>query len=538
MRPAILLIVSLFTFSQVARAQETIIQFLRDRQLITIQQLKKYEEKERSDRQYVELMIRLMKKEDGDKEYAKEMEAEYKKEKKEKADSRDTLSILARILEISCESGRVFDNSRPDASQLSGHSGFINRLETLRIISAESAGHLAAYSIKGTLKDSCDIVNQAIGFREKIRTTTVLKLAELTGLLNRIGLLSLEKSQRLPNEQLPDTVNKIKRIVENSDNVFVFDNPDFIRTKNDFDKRIHELSQLTGLEVSNAHQQLIRLDSTPGYYNFIPVTKLNYGGREFLYEGNQVMTTQLPEDIYSLIGYDYYKVFNRILAYKSAPHRLHRINETNPLNFYHISSWNGFILLKNEQSDQLYRNELIDISYEENKSPLSLSEIRRAIRLYQETGLLDGVSPSSIDSVIFNLTENPVFRFNELVSRFPTIGVTIADRIPISEVEAIELVKKMATVSKQAFNPQNPRIEKDASGLAWLMFEIKGNTYREIFNNSWYSVWSPIHNAVFSDKSRKAQFEVLRFSQQHETFIYISPAQLERLEKEKVIGDY
>src|SRR5687768_4664968 len=128
MRPAIFLIVTLFTFSQVSHAQQTIIQFLRDRQLITLQQLKKYEEKERSDRQYVELMIRLMKKEDGDKEYAKEMEAEYKKEKKEKADSRDTLSILARILEISCETGNVFDNSMPDTSKLSKHSVFISRM--------------------------------------------------------------------------------------------------------------------------------------------------------------------------------------------------------------------------------------------------------------------------------------------------------------------------------------------------------------------------------------------------------------------------
>ena len=407
-----------------SQGQKQIERYLVDAKLATEQQLKKYHEKEKKDDDYVRMMIKLMK--------DRRMEKEYKEELKKKAQNKDTLSILADILEEGVEKRYADDTVTNQLKQ--NFIDFTHQLRNTKLISEENTVNLLNRLKDGWMYDSSQIVRNAIGFKNKAAVTTPTKLKGLSTLFKDLGLISNEKYQKLVSEPFPDSTSPVQHIVAACEKAFIFANPGFIY-----------------------------------FYNHV---------------------------------------------------------------------WNGFIMLTEPQAEGLYHNENVEISYEERLPTLTTADIQRAVSIYKKAGIFDRVSQGTVDSVINDAKENPLFRYNELISRFPAISLLIKEDKTITENEALALVKRVAEVSNYAFNPQNARFEKEANGTTWFLMDINGKTYKEMFISGWASIWSVVHNAVFSDLKRTGQFEVARLNQHEEVIIYVTPAQMKMLEKEKVINDY
>jgi hypothetical protein len=515
-------------------AQKNLEDYFFKKNLVSGQQLKEYRKKLNVEYEYVALMARLMRAED--KKYARELEQQLEAEKKQRSNNKDSLGLLYEILSGSSEP--VYYNSRKlsddERKLLEEYAG---KLLTSKLIGSRITDTMISFIRKGYILDSSGLVSNARGIKTKSESTSDAKIKKALVLFKNIGVINPANFEKLSNKPIPDSVNKIKFIVSNFEKVFIPSQVSgYTGGKEELLKNIDALGRLTGIKIEEPAFSLIQLEAAADY-RAIPVIEVKYEGRKFTHLSYEVTTTVNNPDPYALTGHDYYRIFNKILAYKRSPYRLYTIEENQSTEYYY-TYWTGFILLAADQRNALYRNELIDLSLETNLPALSYPEVKRAIGLYQETGLLDQVSQVTIDSLIQSLEHDPVFRYNELISRFTPISVTIEERLPINEEQAMNLLQRLSDISGGEFKPVNPRVGKNAAGELLLMFEYKGKTYREQFLSGWRSVWSPVHDAVFGDLERKAQFESLRFEQYKETFIYISPEKLKRLEKEGVISDY
>jgi hypothetical protein len=532
------ILVSLFlmTTGIYSNAQEKIENYLVAQKLVSGIQYKKYKDKEKSEDEYARLMIRLMKKEY--KKYNKEIEKEYKEEKKAIKLNKDTLLILSSILEASCKKINI-NVTEPDIRP--ELIAYVKQLKTKKCISETNAENLLVLINKKNLYDSCSIVNQAMGFRNKSEQTMRPKLIVLMRQLKDLGVLSEKNYQKLFSETFPDSVSKIRHIVSFCERSFLSPgNSMFIRDKDEFFLQVNGLTKLAGLDISDFKSDLIILQSDTNNFRAIPVISAIYNGRKFSHLCYEISTTVRDNtDPYRLTGHDSYKIFNQVLALSGSPNRIHEIKEKNPLN-YSYTYWSGFVLLTDSQSSALYRNDQLELSYEDYIEKLQGKKILMAMEQYKKTGLLRNLSNDSIDKIIFSLKENPVYRYNELISRFPAISVTIEERIPLTQADAIGLLQRMATISNNAFNPVNVRFEKKSAERVELLFEEKGITRRQEFSSyiSWDGIWHLIHDCVFTDANRKGQFEVLRIGQYKKTYIYVTHEQRRILEKEKLIGDY
>jgi hypothetical protein len=535
-RPFIFFLLLFIVFVSPSHGQKQIENYLLTNGLISTGQLKKYQEKIKADDQYVRIMLRLMKKEKEGQEYIKKMEDDYKKELSKRERNKDTLLLLKEILEVSQKKISISDLDSCKISPNPGFVSFIRKLASKKLITQKNVDQLLKNLNNGYLYDSTRIVENAIGFREKIISTSSSKLVDLADLFKKIGVMSEEKYDKLFRQSFPDSITPIQYIVSNCERVlFLKEQSFFLKGKDDFDSRILELSHLTGIEVSNAELRLITLRSDSENYRAIPVIELNHQGKNFPYYCYEVMTTEVKKDIYTLVGHDYYRIFNRILAYQRSPFRVYEIEENNPPGYIY-QPWSGFIMLTKAQSDEIYRNENVKIDFEDTNDPLSDDNIIRAINLYKKIGLLNGVSQNYIDSILNDIKANPVYRYNELLGRFPAISLVIDDRIPVSQQEMVILIKRMAEISNYAFNPQNIRFKKDGYGMNLILFELKNMTYQENADLD-KDPWRIINNAVFKELGAN-QFQVLRFEQYKVTYVYLSSEQMKTLEKEKVIGDY
>jgi hypothetical protein len=517
-------------------AQKKIENYLVEKQLIGSGQLKTYHKKIREDKEYVMMMARMMKKDN--KAYARELETELAKETAQREKNNDTLSVLSVIIETTTEK-KYFNDPGPDSIQKLDLKTYTQKLVSCRLITISIAVTINGHIDNNYLSNSYGIVTNAIGLRDKARSTVAGKLKELMDILRKSEVLSEEKYKHLLKESIPDSVNKIKYIVSQCEKTILTGSP-FATTKGkeNFLPLVNELSRLTGIEIEEINARLIPVSGSMGFSG-IPVIEFKHQGKIFTHKCYGVSTTDNNPnpDPYTLIGHDFYRIFNRILALKRVSYRLHRINENNTLSYIHMP-WYGFIILNRNQSEKLYRNEHLELSYEDNINPLTDAEIARAVSFYKEAGLLTRLSQSTIDSAIAETKQDPVFRYNELVARLPVVSLVIEERIPISAQDAIGLLKKMAAISDHGFNPGNPRIEKGINGADSLKFEWRGITFSEEFKGGWMGVWSSIHNAVFGDLNRNAQFEALRIDQDRVVYIFIPYQKSAWLKKQKVIGDY
>jgi hypothetical protein len=542
------------------KAQQAIEKYLVEQDLVSASQLKKYKDKEKASDEYVRLMIKLMKGEKGEKKYKREMKKEYKEEIKKKEQNKDTLSILADILEETREerpyrlqtapqldladtadrpvSSNIFKRNVNDSIQDLALIHYVSKLRSRGLITKESEKKLSEHIKNDNICDSSRIVKNAIGIRTKEIATSKPKLIGLMNLLKNLEVLSKQKHEQLINGSFPDSISKVVHIISNCEKTMFFKHATvfFIDGKKEFDQLIVSLSRLAEIKVTNPSLRLVELQSTPQNYRYIIVIELYYNGKKFIHEGNETMSTQKNNDIYEVFGQNFYKVFNKILIYKNSPYRVHEIQERNPPDYVY-SPWNGYILLNRSQSDRLYRDENVEISYEENISPLTEENLLKAIDLYKKVGLFDKVTQDDIDSVLNDIKENPVFRYNELIGRFSTISIINDERFRPSPEELVIQIKKMAQLSDHYFDPKNIRVEKDSTGKNHILFELNNKTYPNDAYDPWTNTWGMINHATFIEL-KENPFQVLRIDQKKEVIIFLPSEKMKILEKEKVIGDW
>ena len=536
-----------------ANAQQEIEKYLVEQKLVSADELKAYKDKEKAGDEYVRLMIRLMKGEKGDRKYRREMENEYKEELKKKEQNKDTLSILADILAISPkqptyatvaidtqanspERTTIFKRNVNDSIQILALTSYALQLKLNGLISEHSFNILSRHIMKDYISDSSRLVEYAIGLRDKAISTAKPRLIALMDRLKELKILSQEKYQELMNKPVPDSGSQVLHIISYCGNILLSRNKGVvINGKEEFEQLISSLSKLTGIEVSNPSVKEIELiDNLPDYRSF-RVIELYHQGKKISHEESGIITSGEEKNIYPLFHHELYKVFNTILADKNSLFRIHLITEKNP-DYYIHKPWHAYILLSRDQSDGLYRHELVDISYEENIDPLSETKIHNAIELYKKAGLFNKITQRTIDSVLNEIKVKPVFRYNELISRFPSVSILSNERVPASNEQLIYQIKMMAELSNYFFDPKNIRI-KDSAGKSWISFELNNKTYTDNLYDPWIDAWQIVNHPTFIEL-KENPFESLRISQHKKIFVYLPSKQMRMLEKEKVIGDW
>jgi len=534
-------------------AQQGIEKYLLDQGLISTSQYKKYTDKKNNEDEYSRLMLKMMKKEKGGRKYVKQMEKEYQEEVEKRKPKNDTLTILANILELSRKQRYsqpmpdTQNNSSPkpytyklvanDTAEIRSLTSYATQLKNKGLISEGAFRGLSDHIVESDIYDSCGLVKNAVGIMKKESLTTKPKLLELMTLLKDLKVLSLNKYQQLVNSTVPDTVNKIFNIVSNCDNILFLDhNTNLVRDRDEFMKLINALSKLTGIEVTDPSLRTVELRGNDPHYRWITIIELYHNGKRFSHEGPEMMAPEKKSDTFPLFGQDFNKVFNKILIYKNSPFRIHEVSETLSSDYIY-KPWSGYILFNRTQSDGLYRNENINISYEENIDPLSIANILKAIDLYKKAGLFNKVTQSDIDSVLQSIKEYPVFRYNELISRFPNISIHVDDRFNPTEEELIDQIKKLAEFSEYRFDPKNIRIVKGSYGRNQILFELNSKTYTDDLDPWNLDAWRVVNYPVITE-FKENLFHTLRYDQHKEFFFYLPDKQMKMLEKEKVINDW
>ena len=538
-------------------AQQEIEKYLLEQDLISESQLNTYKDKEKAGDEYVRLMIKLMKGEKGDRKYKREMENEYREEVKKRNENKDTLSILANILEESRGQGshpeiaaarvnpddttetyissRVFKPYVNDSIQQTLLLRYVSLLRSNRLIKEEFVKKLSEYINNSSIYDSCSVVNKAIGLRDKSILTATPRLIELANLLKDLDVLSKQKHEQLVNSSFPDSVSKIFNIISNCEKVTFFPGNNFmVNGKKQFDQLIEILKRLTGIEVYDLSLTSTESSNTPGRYRSFVTLELYHNGKKFIHEENETISTIKDLDVYSLNQQSIYKIFNKILAYKNSAYRIHELQERNPP--YVHSSWGAYILLSQPQSEGLYHNENITISYEENMNPLPVADILKAIDLYKKVGLFNKVTQNNIDSVLLDIKANPVYRYNELISRFASISLIVDERFQATPEELVAQIKKLADLSGYFFDPENIRI-MDSTGKRWILFELNNKTYSSSLDDPWMNAWQIVNHPTVTEL-KENPFESLRIAPHKEIIIYLPSKNMKMLEKEKVIGDW
>ena len=378
-----------------SQGQQEIERYLVSANLVTEQQLKKYHDKVKKDDEYVRLMIKLMK--------DKRMEKEYREELKKRQQKKDTLSILADILENGAEKKYVGDTASDQVKE--NFTAFVHQLKNKGLITEENSVNLLSHLKNSWLYDSTRIVKNAIGFRDKSALTIPSKLTKLSTLFKDLGLITDENYQKLGSEL------SVQKIVKAGDKVFVSANHgihNIIKSKDMFDSYMSEFSRLTGLRISNAELKFNTLKKDSQEHRYNPVIEVYHNGKKYSYTCYEVMYTSVKNDPYTS-GLDFYKIFNFILAGKNSPLRLHSITEKHPSDYIYTNVWSGFIMLTEPQAEGLYHNENVEISYEERLPTLAEGDIQRAVSYIERQTFLTKYLKALL--IVLSVTQKKILCF-------------------------------------------------------------------------------------------------------------------------------
>jgi hypothetical protein len=174
---------------------------------------------------------------------------------------------------------------------------------------------------------------------------------------------------------------------------------------------------------------------------------------------------------------EYYEIFNKMLADRQSPYRLHRF-EIDQHSF-------GIIALTKTQWENLVwwyddmQESYIVLSYEKFVNKLTQANIQSAINTYDSLGLFTHLTKKEKDSCIRELSTKTMVYYSDLLSGFKNLVFEIDLEYGIENGQYKKLTKHLASISKGHFNPTNiiDEYNFDRNRKFWYGFTLNGKKY-------------------------------------------------------------
>jgi hypothetical protein len=218
-------------------------------------------------------------------------------------------------------------------------------------------------------------------------------------------------------------------------------------------------------------------DSLPDFQTYNLVTTIRIRDKPYTYSAYYYAAFKNNPDTLPPVPERYYTLFNKVLADRSSPYRLHGITNGRDLL--------GVIALTQDQFKQFewsYDGALssyVEVSYEKYNNTLTQEKMREAVRTYDSLGLFSHLSRAEKDSCIAEVALKDLNYYSDILKCFKNLVLDLDAKYGIDSGQYADITRQAALISKGAFQP-----DKIVDGY---MFEHPNFTYGFTLHNKAYS---------------------------------------------------
>jgi len=218
-------------------------------------------------------------------------------------------------------------------------------------------------------------------------------------------------------------------------------------------------------------------DSLPDFQTYNLVTTIWIEHKPYAYSGYFYAEFKNNPDSLPPVPDRYYTLFNKVLADRSSPYRLHSI--TNGMELL------GVIALTQDQFKQLewsYDGALspyVQVSYEKYTNTLTQQKIGAALKTYDSLGLFSHLSRAEKDSCMAEVAVKELLYYSDILKCFKNLVLDLDAKYGIDSAQYADITRHAALISKGAFLP-----DKIVDGYT---FERPNFTYGFTLHNKVYS---------------------------------------------------
>ncbi|MBF4464153.1 hypothetical protein [Flavobacterium sp. LC2016-12] len=280
-------------------------------------------------------------------------------------------------------------------------------------------------------------------------------------------------------------------------------------------------------------------DDDSKFYNFIVSLQSN----EKKYKQKSFYNLYTPsKNKYSngkIDSQEYYKIFNKILADQHSAYRLHEVKTYNGRAIN--DEIFGIIALTREQEKVLQESDsYFRPSYEDFKSKPTTEQIEKAIEEYTKIGLFSHLSPTQINEAKEKVSMQENRSYNEVLSAFANMIYWYDTELSNLEDPYAELLKELAKISNNEFNPVNISniFDIEKSKKTTLKFKIGNKSYSKTFkiNDDWIDVdFFEFLKSVLVENKIKGHFYDLFTGGQDAQVVYLTKQQYDYLHENRLL---
>jgi hypothetical protein len=346
--------------------------------------------------------------------------------------------------------------------------------------------------------------------------------AEIIRQLQDVGLLE-GKSHNQIDDDNPNAV--VDLLVKSGDAIVV----DRTLYENDVPDSYYSLFDLVKDTNEDVDFELVSLEVQEEERSWGPrkvvLVSIRQGGRT--YTGELLYTERFK------IASDYFRIINQALADASSNHRLFKYTifceaEDCDTNFYYGQlpvdpNRFGIISLTQDQAEAVAQNRLLPICCREFDL-LTTDYIKALLEGYEETGLLDGMSESEIESAKTEILSGMHYHPNGLIYSFESLTYSFDTETANFDNPYEEVTVGLAGISRGQFHPQSIMDNYEYDKLSVFSFELNGTKYETTLQNNgdWLdlSVVGLINQAL-EEQQIDGQFYALDDEGQFVTLIFL-----------------
>lgn len=186
----------------------------------------------------------------------------------------------------------------------------------------------------------------------------------------------------------------------------------------------------------------------------------------------------------NLMAGGFYRIFNKVLADRQSPLRLHSVIFNPPYVAENFTRYLTTIALTAEQAEMFMHEPYFRymlVSMDSYTSMLTSAKIDSAIAGWKAIGLFAHLSKAEINTATDNAMADDWISTNRLLTNFPKVIYPTGSAMMSSTYPYISLLKHLAGITHGAFNPTNITQKKVKRGVK-LQYSFKGKTHSYIFN--------------------------------------------------------
>jgi len=180
------------------------------------------------------------------------------------------------------------------------------------------------------------------------------------------------------------------------------------------------------------------------------------------------------------LDYEYYEIFNKILADLASPYRIHFIKTSlsSPTEKFKIN----LIALTKEQVTQIYDEGYpYFIASHENFNPAFTSTgLAQTLHTYQSIGLLGHLDSKEIDAVKIKVAEESLQDFNGILGCIPGLVYHLEDDLD-DLIPYAKLLQGLSAITHGAFTPKEISIQVQSEKKVKLFFRVNKHSFNKSF---------------------------------------------------------